>query len=840
MKAKRIIKGFIIALICIILAAAIAVGVFFVSYKATVSFDFSRKTGAVMKGASGYLYGIAEDGVPSSEMVESLDIQSVAQKVAGGLQHPTGDIDAASKMLNQAKYETVYLQDIYDSWYYLHDDIMKMRANKSYDWQKLLDENYLPKVEKLVKELEKKPYSNRLVYCLYNECDNGIWFGESQPDSNPDNKYGIWCDYNEKGRENFNLAWKQTYELVKSLNPSAVIGGPGFCDYNREELKAFLVFCRENDCLPEVMIYHELAEDEAYFFDEHIEDYRALERELKIPEREVIISEYGTMAENGYPGSMAQYIAQLETAKVYGDNAYWRLANNLNDNCADANMPNAEWWLMRWYTEMRGQTVEATNKDILSSNFENYFKYHLSRLSFRGFTGIASVSDEGDEIDVVCGGGDRKSRIQLKNLDSTALYGKEAVITVEETVYKGLYGAVTEPRVIASYTKKLGKSESINIGKTDRANAYHITVKSGEEKRVSPIPERYEFEDGTLIGNAYTYDSYCPASGKNKAGHDMVGGMENEGDGVEISVDVPADGEYTLDFIYGNSNDGNWDEKGRQNPDDRADTRVKLSVNGNDEELSLPNTIKSEYTSCYTVVKTLSKGKVKIRLEHIQGTFVLDSLVLTPKAENDGIAVLYDEDRSNESDSVFLAVAPENGYYLVENKKTFLKRGLNYIPSFLQDKTAPEIIRTDDEISFINAEKFSLSDGARLSELEGEKYIDCVSSENGRAVLEINAERAGKYMLTLLYSNNEEGGVHDYNVDLIERYVSLSVNGKKQENVYCRNTYSWTTKNTVSAEISLKKGKNTIELSNDGAVKFNNRKAFAPYIFGVSVNPVTL
>ena len=863
---KKVIKIILCVILCFALVIGGGTGLFFATYKATLSFDFSKKTGEVMKGASGYLYGVAENGVPSADMVESLDVTTISQKVIGGLQHPIGDIDNVSPMLENTKYDVVYLQDVYDSWYYLNKDIMQMRSENAYDWQALLDNDYLPKVENTVKELSEKSYSDKTVYCLYNECDNGIWFGESKEDENPDNEYGVWCDFNEVGKDNFNSAWKQTYDLVKSINPNALIGGPGYCDFDVAELEYFLTFCRDNDCLPDVMIYHELSENTIYFFDEHVKEYRALEEELGIEELPILITEYGMMNENGYPGVMAQIISQFETNKVYGDNAYWRLADNLNDNCADDNSPNAEWWLMRWYTDMKGETVECKNKDILSSNFKNYFKYKLDELSFNGLMGIASVSDEGDEISVICGGGERESKVQLKNLDETALYGKNVRITVEETVYKGLYGVVSSPVIIKDYSLKLGKSLSIDLGKLDKANAYHIVIKEAQKESENYEnnyrPVRYEFENGMLLGAAYTYDSYCPASGGNEEGNDMVGGMENEGDGVEITINVPENNTYTLDFVYGNSNDGEWDENGRQSPDGRVHTSAKLTVDGEEETVYLPNTIRSEYTSCYSVKKELSAGAHTIRVEHIEGTYVLDSLVVTKVDFSSNISVLYDEDRSVDGKTAYLAVADSDGYYDVQSnaesvvidgaelalengsKTVYLKRGLNYLEFNADGMSAPQITKSEEtQAEQILPEKaiFAGSAGVNAININGEdcSYIDGISCNGGAAEFNVNAESAGAYRVTLDYSNNEEGGVHDYNVDLIERYVTVDVNGSSVGSFWCRNTYSWETRKTVTFTVELKEGINTITLRNDGKTKFNNRDTFAPYIFGISVNPAS-
>ncbi len=862
-KALKIIGLTLLSLIIVIGAAA---GIYFGTYQSTMVFDFSKKTGEVKKGASGYLYGIAENGVPSAEMVESIDVQTISQKVSGGLQHPVGDIDNADKMLKDVKYEVVYLQDIYDTWYYKYDDIMTARSKGEYDWQEFLNSDYLPKVEKTVKRMSEKTYKAPVVYCLYNECDNGIWFGESQKDDNPDNKYGVWCDYNDSGKDNFNLAWKQTYDLVKSLDKNALIGGPGFCDFDVYELEYFLTFCKDNNCLPDIMIYHELAEREAYYFDEHIRDYRALEKKLGINELEIIITEYGMMSENGYPGEMVKYITQFENCKVYGDTAYWRLADNLNDTCADDNSPNAQWWLMRWYTDMKGETVKSTNKDILSSDFANFFKYRYDSLSFNGFMGIASTN--GSEIDVVCGGGERKSRVQLKHLDSTGLYGKEVTVTVEETVYKGLYGIVNKPVIIKQFNTKLKKSLTVELGKLDKANAYHIVITEmqGKDEIEEARPIRYEFENGTLLGKAYTYDSYAPASGGNEEKHDLVGGMENEGDGVEITINIPDDGNYMLDFIYGNSNDGKWLENGRQDPNGRVNTKVKLSFDGKQKDIiELPNTIKSEYTSCYSLPYEYYKaGEHTIRLEHVEGTYVLDSLVVTPESGTEQyIAILPDEDRTTESSNAFLAVAPHDGYYyyacnaaemsvngnkskIYKEAAVYLKRGLNYIEIPANDIVLLTI-SSDKELKECNMFGFSPKDftlngraSVKTITVDDKKYpyIDGLTNGSGSAALTVNADVSGAYCFTVEYSNNDEGGVHDYNVDLIERYFTVSVNGKKQGNIYCRNTYSWQTRKTVTFTADLKKGKNTVVLSNDNSENFNGKSTSAPYIFNLNVNPL--
>lgn len=80
-----------------------------------------------------------------------------------------------------------------------------------------------------------------------------------------------------------------------------------------------------------------------------------------------------------------------------------------------------------------------------------------------------------------------------------------------------------------------------------------------------------------------------------------------------------------------------------------------------------------------------------------------------------------------------------------------------------------------------------LSDGAELMDGKNDEYIGEISSLGGYASFNANVPESGSYRLTVAYSNNDEGGVHSYNADLIERYLTVEINGEKQ-NLRCRNT----------------------------------------------------
>ncbi len=796
----------------------------------TMTVDASKELSPVSTRATGFLYGLAEEGVPSEAMTDSLDISSVSQKVPDGLQHPTGDISHISSQLNECDYTVVYLQDSYSTWYYCYDEIMEMRKNGTYDWKQFITESFFPLVKEKVEELKNAEYKDTLVYCIYNECDNAVWFG---------NYIDGAVYYDDIGKQNFYEAWKMTYDYVKELDPDAKIGGPGFCDYETTKIRGFMEYCKENDCVPEIMIYHELAWWSIYDWQPHVDDYRAIEDSLGIEDLPIVVTEYGEMQDCGNPGKMVHYITAIETSGTYGEMAYWRLANNLNDTAADDNSPNSNWWLYRKYAEMDGNLLETEISALKDSDLHDG-DWRL------GYKGIASLNENKDEIDIIVAGSDNKRAVKITNLDDTNI-GCKVNVKIECVYYKGLTGIVSSPIVLRQYNANASFGNvNINIPGTDTDAVYFITVTPADENaetvRNTNIPVRYEFEEGELLGTAYTYDSAYATTGADKG---MVGGIENEGDGVKIIINAKQDGLYGFDVIFGNSNDG-------QTRDDRDYTKAIFIIDGKEQVISLPNTIKSEYTDCYTLELQLTKGNHTVEFKHLDGTFVLDSALLSLHEDATEISVLPD------GENAYLAVAPYDGYYkvyasadtkasvdgaeadLTSDCLVYLRRGLNEIElqsscelSIYETETQPEGVK-------ITASEMTVSDGVEIkTDKYGTVYMEGISSEGGKATFTVNAEESGTYRMTIRYANNLEGGYHAYNVDLIEAMLTVTANGESQD-IFTRNTYSRYTYKTMTFNIDLAEGENEITLSNSGNVLFNNQVSYAPLIEWITVNSVNV
>ena len=793
-------------------------------FQPALTVDASDILGESTTRATGFLYGLAESEVPSSAVTNSLKISSVSQKVPDGLQHPTGDIDHIKNQLEDCEYIVAYLQDSFDTWYYCHQEIMDMRAQGTYDWKEFLYNRYLPVVEEKVRHLEAQDYSDRIVYCIFNECDNAIWFG-NYIDGN--------CHYDDIGRQNFYEAWKITYDFVKSIAPEAKIGGPGFCDYETVKHKGFMKYTAENNCVPEIMIWHELAWWSIPDWHLHYEDYRRIEKELGIAELPIIVTEYGEPEECGNPAAMLHYIIAMEKTGIYGNMAYWRLSNNLNDTVADDNSPNSNWWLYRRYAEMKGQQrLSVTSKTMGEYEPKN-------RLD-----GVATMTKNNDAVNLIITGKDKSFNVKVKNLQDTAL-NENVTVRIETVYYEGLTGIVSAPTVLRQYNAKVSSGKlNITVPGTDNDAVYFVTVIPADENaetiRNTNIPKRYEFEDGKLKGDAYTYDSWYATTGQVNG---MVGGMEKDGDGVKVTFTVNKGGLYDLDIIFGKANDA-WD-----NPQGRDYAKVRMIIDGKEEIISLENTIKSECTTSKTVTKTLSAGIHTIEFYNLEGTYVLDSMLVSRHEAVYEIPVLSD------GDSVYYAVAPRNGYYELISSHSgeinidgaigsvqngdivYLRRGLNEITYGGEIRLFAVSAKAFSKT--IKAEDITISGKAEcLTDKYGVTYIDNISNLGGKAEFTVNVPADGDYRFTVLYANNSEGGVHDYNVDLIENYITVTTENESKD-VFTRNTYSRFTYKTMTFNLTLKEGDNKIVLSNSGNYIFHNMESFAPQIAEITINSLT-
>lgn len=533
MKFIRILS---LALALCIVLSSVSVAAFADSENAqmpTLTVDMSAKKHDIVHGAAGFLYGISNEGVPGVNTLTALKPKVLATKGALGTEHPYGDaLDVADEFF-EGGGEMVMM---YNSNYY---GVFGVTAPAE-DYAEVLRTVIAPYVAEWKDSMREKypDIDKRIVYIPINE---------GTPANLADGSY------------KFNQAWKLYYDAIvegerayyeaHGLYPAetyvktAYIAGPNDANFRGyDEMFTYLLFCKNKDCLPDVITWHELDERDLVDMEAHKADYYRVCRELKIDPVQIVCNEYALMKDCGVPGKLVNWISRFEDNELYGCLPFWHQANNLNDLAADDNSGNGAWWVYKWYSDMSGVTLDVTSND-----------------EYNGFYGVATIDEAKRSASVLAGGVDGNAKIVLENLGQTETFknADRVQISVQAAYFEGYHGSVYEPATVFEgvYAVKDGKVE-IDLANIQFSTGYYITVTETTDDISEPVNgawrEVYEAEDGVLSGNAIIEQMTELTISYYLSGEARVAGIREKGDGVEISVNVPVDGKYELCLLYGN------------------------------------------------------------------------------------------------------------------------------------------------------------------------------------------------------------------------------------------------------------------------------------------------
>jgi hypothetical protein len=169
--------------------------------------DLGTETGPFHGGASGTLYGLYGDGVPSRAAVEGMYVRTVATKAQDGIQHPGADaLEILPSFVAAGGRDVyVYLPDFYRGF--------------PYEWPGATGAERFAGFKEVVRRqvehaLTLGDLARHIVYVPFNEPE-GNMFGE-----------GEWShdrvSWHTDPRHYF-AAWEEIHHLIKDLHPGARI-----------------------------------------------------------------------------------------------------------------------------------------------------------------------------------------------------------------------------------------------------------------------------------------------------------------------------------------------------------------------------------------------------------------------------------------------------------------------------------------------------------------------------------------------------------------------------------------------------------------------------------------
>lgn len=834
-----------------------------------LTIDVGEKTGDFLGGASGTLYGLYDQGLPSNNLIDAINLRTVSTKAQDGPQHPGADALEIVKPLADSSDGDVYIYmtDIYRGFPY--------EVPGSTGPQKEAD--FAEKIETQVNQvlaLHEK-YQDNIVFVPFNEPE-GNMYGDG-----PQSFYGVsWL--NDPAR--FFAGWDAMYRLIKDKMPDARIAGPN-TSLLFSQVQGFLQHTVDADTVPDSFTWHELSEPAS--IRRSVDTYRGWERaafagtEYEGRELPINLNEYAFNYHTSVPAQMIQWIAALEDKKVDGDIAYWNIDGNLSDSAVQANRGNGQWWLLQSYANMSGQTVKVTPPRPNES-------YTLQ--------GVATVDDDKQQIRALFGGSSGSQNVYFDRLPE--YIGSSAHVLIRDIRWTGQIGDSAEPQTVKEFDAPVvGGSVSLGFGAGDLPglgvdSAYEVVITPGVDTTspsVAPFSWRgtYEAEDAAFTGSPRYLNgpegTPSNVGGFYTSGTRNVGGIES-GSTLELNfnVTVPSTGTYDLSVLANGFNkearnlpqgpvnmfvrvDGAAEQEIRANLGykwvvwDHTDTTVELTAGQHTITLAARSLDGTKQTVGAAIIDkidlALANASYVPIYEAENGTFngavndysragVSGSGVANVSAGQSVTFWVYAAEDAEKQLTVDTlgggtATVSVNGQSLglIDSSTTlpaFLVGGINKVEVVgVEGTVAIDRVTVGSSAALlptqtIEAESGVLSGAAAaldLSFASGGKAVGKIGGAPGNGATlttTVTVDEPGTYAMTVRYSNEEQSPASHYNPDPVARRADISVNGTKQS-VTFPHTFHQNQFWDLTVPVELTKGENTIVFSSEEQKSFDGQ-----------------
>lgn len=515
----------------------------------TLVVDLSTTVRPVTHVASGSLYGVTENTPADVDALIAPLRPNMFTNPAENIQQPHGDAFlVAARIASTGAKVTIRLADWLPGWPYKFPGMSQ----------------WLTKVGQSVTRKKQAAVDNFYGYEIWNEPD------------------GTWKDATP-----FNTFWKQTYDELRKLDPDAAIIGPSYSYYRGADLKSFLTFARDNQCLPDIVAWHELSGGDVA---SHFDQYRAMEKELGIDPLLISINEYSGsehIDDEGQPGASAPLIAKFERMGI--DTAcltFWDVPHpgRLGSLLANDTSKNGGWWFYKWYGDMSGDMVETVPPS----------KNNVTTLD--GFANL----DKAERFASVLFAGENDGSIVVKisGFAATGLFGETVHAVVERTPWVNRSTVVNETSTLAEDDLMIdGDEVEISIPNTNAFDGYRVYLTSNE-----PIPT----DDGSGGNAAGGTSAGAGGSGTDPIG--SAGGTTASGGGLGNGSGGAASGAGGADGATGptGGTSGQVDGPAQDNPKDASGCSYQRLSQGRS---SLPTTLLAFSLSALVFVSRRRVGR---------------------------------------------------------------------------------------------------------------------------------------------------------------------------------------------------------------------------------------
>lgn len=262
---RKIIKRIVTGALCAALSVPVIPGQVGVvkpvkaaeNYSPVMTVNMIDRLGKIMHGASGFLYGISSEDVPTMNLITPLKPKVLATKGALGTEHPYADaLDVAETFLESGGQ----MVQMYDSNFYA------IFGPKQYcqDYVKQFKEVIVPYVIKWKDKWKKKHHydpATGLDDLGLNIDKVLVYLPINEGDSNRSKVEG----------DDFRQIFEAYYKAIKEVDQLATVGGMNPAEYSWTHVPpqwqwdgwhTWLSYLFDNDAMPDVITWHQLERNE--------------------------------------------------------------------------------------------------------------------------------------------------------------------------------------------------------------------------------------------------------------------------------------------------------------------------------------------------------------------------------------------------------------------------------------------------------------------------------------------------------------------------------------------------------------------------------------------------
>ncbi|BFT69502.1 hypothetical protein [Paenibacillus sp. P36] len=485
----------------------------FANTTATITVDYSVDKGASNHIASGFLHGISATS-PSQYLIDGVDVQSIR-----GTDYHTN----LPSLFDQTTYNRVAATgaDMMVGVYYraVAQNIWPGDTATEAQWENV--------VADVVNESISKSY-NITSWITWNEPQLQ-WNTSARPISK------------------YMRAHELAYKKIKAILPSAKVQAPENHVYSLSFLTSFLTYCKTNNCLPDILSWHELAAGQLDI-EAHTSEIKAWMIANGITPMPIAITEYqgitydSATTTTSYPGLNISYLARLERSAVngvaYGLKSAWEFVGSdpnfkasLGDlaNRNTALLPKGIWWVYNAYKDMTGRLVQTT-----SSNQQYSEAFASSDTTMKRSVILVGTGNAVTPHDPV---------LTLNNIPAYLQTSGKVHVRAEKIINADI---LMSPSVMieGDYTVS-GNSLTLNLPTLDPKAAYKIYVTSGT---AAAATTNYEAESLTAqYTSGLTYSTFTEASASGGSATALYANAV--GQNVKFTINVPTARIYDLSAI---------------------------------------------------------------------------------------------------------------------------------------------------------------------------------------------------------------------------------------------------------------------------------------------------